>query len=150
MFVVILVIWYGTFILEYLLVEWTDFRSVYWFELSLSRTWLPVNGVLFLSAVFEKLARIHTPILTNSWPVHLLNVNARPTKQANLDPIVSPLDSSDNGDCPHIYLVVLVKLFVCHICHFGWPGHFFGHLAPKARSLITLPTVVFFPIELHS
>ena len=57
-------IWYRTFILKYLLVEWTDFWSVCWFDLSLSRTWFPVNGVLFLSAVFEKLARTHTSILT--------------------------------------------------------------------------------------
>ena len=61
---VILIIWYGTLMLEYLLVEWTDFRSVYWFELSLSRAWIPVSGVLFLSAVFEKLARTNTAILT--------------------------------------------------------------------------------------
>ena len=48
--------------LKYLLEKWTDFWSVYWFELSVSRTLIPVNGVLFLSAVFEKLARTHTPI----------------------------------------------------------------------------------------
>ena len=62
-------IWYGTFMLKYLLVEWTDFWSVCWFELSLSRTWFPVNGVLFLSAVFEKLARTYTAILAHLCPV---------------------------------------------------------------------------------
>ena len=60
----ILVILYGTLMLEYLLVEWTDFWSVFWLELSLSSTWIPVNGVLFLSAVFEKMASTHTVILT--------------------------------------------------------------------------------------
>ena len=89
--------------LEYLLVEWTDFWSDFWFELSLSSTWIPVNGVLFLSAVFEKLARTHTSILANSCPVPLLYVHVKPSKLAVLDSIVSSLDCSDNGDCPHIY-----------------------------------------------
>ena len=61
---VILVSWYGTLMLEYLLVEWTDFWSVFRFELSLSRTWIPVNSALFLSAVFEKMAKTHKVILT--------------------------------------------------------------------------------------
>ena len=66
---VILVIWYGTLMLEYLLVEWTDFWSDFRFELSLSSTWISVNGVLFLSAVFEKLASTHTVILPFYWLV---------------------------------------------------------------------------------
>ena len=94
--------WYGTFMLEYLLVEWTDFRSVCWFELSLSRTWIPVNSVLFLSAVFEKLARTHTSIFTYSCPVLLLYLHVRPLKLAHLDSIISSLDSFDNADCGYI------------------------------------------------
>ena len=150
MLLVILVIRYGTFILKYLLVEWTDFRFVFWFELNLSRTWFPVNGVLFLSAVFEKLARIHTPILTNSWPVHFVYVHVRPTKQAYLYSIVSPVDLPDNGDCPHIYLVVLVKLFVWHICHFGWSRSLFWSFGTKGSIVNNSAYSNFFPIELHS
>ena len=92
--------------LEYLLVEWTDFWSDFWFELNLSSTWIPVNSVLFLSAVFEKLARTYTSILANSCPVPLLYVHVKPSKLAVLDSIVSSLDCSDNGDCPHIYFTV--------------------------------------------
>ena len=62
----IFVIWHGTCMLDHLLVQWTDFWSVYWFELNLSRSQLPVNDVLFLSAVFEKLTSTHTVILTFS------------------------------------------------------------------------------------
>ena len=38
------------------------------------------------------------------------------------------------------YLNYLFDIFVI----LDDPGHFFGHLVPKARSLITLPTVIFF------
>ena len=89
--------------LEFLLVEWTDFWSVCWFQLSLSRTWIPVNSVLFLSAVFEKLARTQTSILANSCPVLFVKLHIRSIKLAIIDWTVSSVDSDDNGDCPHIY-----------------------------------------------
>ena len=79
-----------------------------------------------------------------------MHVHVKPTKQANLDPIFGPLDLSDNGDRPHIFWLFSLNYLYDIFVILDDPGHFFGHLVPKARSLITLPTVIFFPIELHS
>ena len=68
-----------------------------------SRATKCTKGVFFCSAVFEKLARTHTPILTNWCPVPLVYLHVTPSKLVVLDSIVSSLDCSDNGDCPHIY-----------------------------------------------
>ena len=58
----------------------------------------------FFQPFFEKMAGSHIPILTISCPVHLVYLHVRSTKQANLYPIISPLDFSDYGDCP-IYIL---------------------------------------------
>ena len=91
--------------LEYLLVEWTDFRSVCWFELNLSSTWIPEIGVAFLSAVFEKLASTHTVIfdlfVTGTFHVstcQMLKIDALTAR-------ISSLNSICNGESPHIYFV---------------------------------------------
>ena len=68
-----------------------------------SRATKCTKGVFFCSAVFEKLARTHTPILSNWCPVPLVYLHVTPSKLVVLDSIVSSLDCSDNEDCPHIY-----------------------------------------------
>ena len=60
---------------------------------------------MFLSAVFEKLARTHTPIFTNSCLVHFVYAQFRPTKMTNLAPRIGSLDSPDNADDPHICFI---------------------------------------------
>ena len=62
-----------------------------------------VLRAFFCSAVFEKLARTHTPILTYWCPVPLVYLHVTPSKLAILDSVVNSLDWSDNGDCRHIY-----------------------------------------------
>ena len=62
------------------------------------------KGVCFRSAVFEKLAGTHTPIFTNSCPVHFGYVHVRPTKKTNLAPSISSLDPTDNEDYIYIYI----------------------------------------------
>ena len=62
-----------------------------------------LRAFFFCSAVFEKLARTHTPILSNWCPVPLVYLHVTPSKLVVLDSIVSSLDCYDNGDCPHIY-----------------------------------------------
>ena len=71
-----------------------------------------VLRAFFCSAVFEKLARTHTPILTYWCPVPLVYLHVTPSKLAILDSVVNSLDWSDNGDCRHIY-------FSGHFGHFG-------------------------------
>ena len=84
-------------------VNW--FWPRWWCELKVSRTWIPVNGVWFLSAVSLKLTRTRNPILKYYCSARFMLLHIRPTKQTKLTPKISSLDFHDNGDAPHICLI---------------------------------------------
>ena len=58
--------------LKYLFEEWTDFRSVFRFELHLSRTLISVKGVYFVVMLLKKFARSRTANLKFWCPVYFV------------------------------------------------------------------------------
>ena len=62
-----------------------------------------VLRAFFLFSRFREIGQDTYPYFANWCPVPLVYLHVTPSKLVVLDSIVSSLDCSDNGDCPHIY-----------------------------------------------